>query len=581
MKSFKLILLLVLSPLTFFAQQQLSGLWIGSISNDSNTVRKDQSFEIVLAEYKGKVSGYSRSTFMVNDTLYYIVKRVKGTIEGDVCEVKDDHVVSHNFPKKPEKGVKVISTFRRNKVDSSWYLAGDWKTTQTKKYYAVSGKVDLKGEEDYTKSKLFPHLEELGLDKDVPIFAAAKKTAEPTPAQPTPKTQSVTVASKTDIAVKKQDKPSTTITEEKKTETAKTEPKTGINNQSTAAIKPEGPAAVKTNPSSVNPSTTITEEKKTETAKSEPKTGTNNQSTVAIKPEASATVKTNPSSVNPSTTTTEEKKTETVKTEPKTGVNNQNTLATKPEASATVKNNPPPATTSITATEEKKTAAVIKTESKPVINNQNNSVTKPEAPAIAKANPSSNNNPPATNKEEKKTTTTVNKMEAKPVATETTKLNPPPANPSVAKLEEKKPEIIPAKVVAIDPESKKPVVNPSGAAALIAQRKTETVQVVDFVSDSLVVALYDNGEIDGDTVSVLLNGEVFIAKQGLKASAIKKTIYITPGNEELTLILYAENLGKYPPNTGLLMVYDGEERYQLRFSADFSKNASVVFRRKK
>ena len=136
MKNLKLILLLVLSPLTFLGQS-LSGLWMGTLTNDSTSVRQDQSFEIVLTQYKEKVYGYSRSTFIVNDTLYYIVKRVKGTIAGDVCEVKDDYVVSHNFPKKPEKGVRVISTFKRNLQDSSWYLAGDWKTTQTKKYYTV------------------------------------------------------------------------------------------------------------------------------------------------------------------------------------------------------------------------------------------------------------------------------------------------------------------------------------------------------------------------------------------------------------------------------------------------------------
>ena len=58
----------------------------------TNTVRKDQLFEIALTEYKGKVYGYSRSEFIVNDTLYYILKRVKGTIEGDVCEVTDDEI---------------------------------------------------------------------------------------------------------------------------------------------------------------------------------------------------------------------------------------------------------------------------------------------------------------------------------------------------------------------------------------------------------------------------------------------------------------------------------------------------------
>ena len=116
---------------------------------------------------------------------------------------------------------------------------------------------------------------------------------------------------------------------------------------------------------------------------------------------------------------------------------------------------------------------------------------------------------------------------------------------------------------------------------VIAGRLSEFKQVVNFKSDSLVLSLYDNGEIDGDTVSVLLNGELIMARQGLKASAIRKTIYIQPGqNEDFTLVLFAENLGKYPPNTGLLVVHDGDDIYHLRFSSDYEKSAGIVFRRK-
>jgi hypothetical protein len=117
---------------------------------------------------------------------------------------------------------------------------------------------------------------------------------------------------------------------------------------------------------------------------------------------------------------------------------------------------------------------------------------------------------------------------------------------------------------------------------VIAGRKSEFSQVVNFKSDSLVISLYDNGEIDGDTVSVFMNGEVILSKQGLKSSAIKKTINITPGKEEdFTLVMFAESLGKYPPNTGLLVIRDGDDIYNLRFSSDFQKNAGIVFRRKK
>ena len=172
MKNLKLVILLVLSPLAFYGQQ-LTGLWIGSLSTDTNTIRKDQSFEIALTEYRGKVYGYSRNTFIVNDTLYYIVKRVKGTIEGNTCEVKDDDIISCNFPKKLEKKVKVTHTFRLNEADSTWELDGNWKTSKTKNYYSISGRSDLNVEKDIDKSKIFPHLEELNLAKDIPFYVTA------------------------------------------------------------------------------------------------------------------------------------------------------------------------------------------------------------------------------------------------------------------------------------------------------------------------------------------------------------------------------------------------------------------------
>lgn len=169
--------LFLLAPLFFFGQT-LTGLWTGALHNDSNSVRKDQSFEIALTEYKGKVFGYSRSEFIVNDTLYYIVKRVKGTIEGDICEVKDDEIIAYNFRGKLDKGIKVTSTFRRSQTDSTWHLDGDWKTNATKKYYSVTGKVKLAEEKDLSASKLFPHLEELNKADEMAFY---KERTEPTP----------------------------------------------------------------------------------------------------------------------------------------------------------------------------------------------------------------------------------------------------------------------------------------------------------------------------------------------------------------------------------------------------------------
>jgi len=129
---------------------------------------------------------------------------------------------------------------------------------------------------------------------------------------------------------------------------------------------------------------------------------------------------------------------------------------------------------------------------------------------------------------------------------------------------------------------RKPEVIYNVGAAELANRKIETIRTVSIKSDSLLLSLYDNGEIDGDTVSVLVNGKIILSKQGLTTNAIKKTIYFTPDlGDSLQVIMYAENLGKIPPNTGLLILQDGDDRYEIRFAGDLQKNSAIILKRKK
>ncbi|MEJ7625657.1 MAG: hypothetical protein WKF35_02250 [Ferruginibacter sp.] len=121
----------------------------------------------------------------------------------------------------------------------------------------------------------------------------------------------------------------------------------------------------------------------------------------------------------------------------------------------------------------------------------------------------------------------------------------------------------------------------NSVAKNINSRNTVLQQTVYFKSDSLQLTLYDNGEVDGDTVSVLMNGNIIFAKERLSTNAVRKTIAIDPLMDSVQLIMYAENLGTIAPNTGLLVVKDGKDVYEIRFSGDLSRNAAIVFRRKK
>jgi hypothetical protein len=119
-------------------------------------------------------------------------------------------------------------------------------------------------------------------------------------------------------------------------------------------------------------------------------------------------------------------------------------------------------------------------------------------------------------------------------------------------------------------------------AAEIATRKIETIRTVEIAQDSLVLSLYDNGTVDGDTVSVVVNGKVVMPRVGLLERAFNKTIYLTPDmGDSISVVMYAENLGSIPPNTGLLVIRDGEKNYEIRFSGDLKKNSEIILVRKR
>jgi hypothetical protein len=116
----------------------------------------------------------------------------------------------------------------------------------------------------------------------------------------------------------------------------------------------------------------------------------------------------------------------------------------------------------------------------------------------------------------------------------------------------------------------------------IEKRRIETIETVYFSSDSLVFEVYDNGYVDGDSVSVIVNNRELLTHIRLTEKAVRKTIYITPETgDSLKVILFAENLGAIAPNSGMAIIYDGKKEYKIAFSGDLEKNAAIILRRKK
>ncbi len=344
MKNLIIVALLLFGSLTA-KTQVVSGLYSGTLFND--TTKMLQSYQLALSEYKGKITGYSYTTFVANDTFYYGIRKIKAFVKGSELIIEDDKMLVNNFPESPSKGVKRMSIIQMNaQEDTLSSLSGRWETNKTKQYYAVSGSLRILRDNDSSQSALINHLKELNI-----------------------------------------------IT----------------GNDNTQALN-NPPATVKSKPKEVK-----------ERKSNEPKT-------------------------------------------------------------ATVKS-------------KKKEDDLVK------------------------------NNEPKTNKQ-----VTV------------------PITPQIITHE---------------------------------QRKERVMQTIDFAGDSLMLSFYDNGVVDGDVISVYVNGENVISNAKLTEVALKKTIYVKAGSDSLEIKLVAENLGSLPPNTGLLIVQDGSNKYNVNFSADLQTNASIVFRKRK
>jgi hypothetical protein len=100
-------------------------------------------------------------------------------------------------------------------------------------------------------------------------------------------------------------------------------------------------------------------------------------------------------------------------------------------------------------------------------------------------------------------------------------------------------------------------------------------------SDSVEATFYDNGDIDGDSISVFLNNKLVLSHQGLTAKAINIFMQLDSTKDINEISMFAENLGTIPPNTALMIITDGKNRYEVYMSSSLTQNSTVRLKRKK
>jgi hypothetical protein len=111
----------------------------------------------------------------------------------------------------------------------------------------------------------------------------------------------------------------------------------------------------------------------------------------------------------------------------------------------------------------------------------------------------------------------------------------------------------------------------------LTKRTAELVKEIYVDTGTIQIDFYDNGTIDGDTISVYANGMPVVSNKRLTLKPITMTVKIDLKRPEQEVIMVGENMGEIPPNTALMIINAGEKRYQLYLTSDEQKNAMVRF----
>ena len=106
-------------------------------------------------------------------------------------------------------------------------------------------------------------------------------------------------------------------------------------------------------------------------------------------------------------------------------------------------------------------------------------------------------------------------------------------------------------------------------------RNTRLINSYQVSSPHIIIQLYDNAEIDGDMVTVFHNGKRIADHQSLTHKAIVFTVDASAQDKHHEFVMIAENLGLIPPNTALMRITAGNQKFEIEVSSDFENNAKI------
>jgi len=110
----------------------------------------------------------------------------------------------------------------------------------------------------------------------------------------------------------------------------------------------------------------------------------------------------------------------------------------------------------------------------------------------------------------------------------------------------------------------------------LLQRENILLAAVMQPEQTVTVFIYDNGIVDNDIVSVLVDSVKVYSGVQLSEKPFSFTLHFSAAVSQHQIVTIAENLGDISPNTGLLVIKSGKRMIEVPIMSDFKKNAKIL-----
>lgn len=109
------------------------------------------------------------------------------------------------------------------------------------------------------------------------------------------------------------------------------------------------------------------------------------------------------------------------------------------------------------------------------------------------------------------------------------------------------------------------------------ERKIKVQRVIEVQGDQLKLRAWDSGDVDGDIVSIFMNGQKLLSRY--RVSKRKYAFRLELDKTTNFMILHADDIGEISPNTVAVSIDDGQREQMIVLSSDLEESGAVLIRK--